>query len=221
MINSGIMKRLWENERSFPDWLLNQAKDSDKEIINRIGNFLEDFDDMLFEAGTITHKFAMCQSSSDQGKTWISDSVLLPDALAYFSMGFFRYKVEALPGDYEGRFDEKTLTISVPKKYVLKDSVLLHEMIHMHELVIDALPLFYHDVITWCLYQDLLKKVPGLNAKIELHGHLLHEQTLQNYGGTHDILFLLKSFDLDLRHSYELGTVFGYGLNEELHGVDK
>lgn len=158
MVDLNIIEQLRKNEGSFPDWLLNQANDSDKALFNRIGNFLEDFDDMLFEEGTITHKFAVCQSSSDQGKTWISDSVLLPDALAYFSMGFFRYKVEDLPGDYEGRFDEKTLTISVPKKYVLKDSVLLHEMIHMHELVVDALPLFYHDVITWCLYQDLLKK---------------------------------------------------------------
>lgn len=32
------------------------------------------------------------------------------------------------------------------------------------------------------------------------------------FGGVHDLLFLLKSFDLDLRMNYPLGTVFGYGM---------
>ena len=47
------------------------------------------------------------------------------------------------------------------------------------------------------------------------HAHLLTGSTIYSSGGLHDILFLLKSFDLDIRMGYPLGTVFSYGREEE------
>ena len=54
-------------------------------------------------------------------------------------------------------------------------------------------------------------KIPELDNIITGHAHLLNESVLYKQGGLHDILFLLKSFDLDIRMGYPLGTVFGYG----------
>ena len=45
---------------------------------------------------------------------------------------------------------------------------------------------------------------------------MLTESGLYEAGGLHDVLFLLKSFDLDIRKGYDLGTVFGYGRRDDL-----
>lgn len=37
------------------------------------------------------------------------------------------------------------------------------------------------------------------------------QKNLQSAGGNHDLLFLLKSFDLLIRMDYPLGAVFAYG----------
>lgn len=68
--------------------------------------------------------------------------------------------------------------------------------------------MFYHDAVLYCLYRDL-------NERIEAHGHILNSSQIAKTGGVHDILFLLKSFDLDLKMGYKLGTVFGYGMTDE------
>ena len=41
--------------------------------------------------------------------------------------------------------------------------------------------------------------------------HQLTQKNLQSAGGNHDLLFLLKSFDLLIRMDYPLGAVFAYG----------
>lgn len=87
-------------------------------------------------------------------------------------------------------------------------------MIHMYEFVVNGLPSFYHDTLFWCLYKDLRNKINELDEIIDAHNHLLNEQTIYSQGGSHDTLFLLKSFDLDLKNNYPLGTVFGYGLTD-------
>ena len=88
---------------------------------------------------------------------------------------------------------------------------ILHEMIHLHEYVINGLPLYFHDMIFWALYQDLREKIPALDEIVNHHSHQLTQSNLQSAGGNHDLLFLLKSFDLDIRMDYPLGTVFAYG----------
>ncbi|MCD8379618.1 MAG: hypothetical protein LUC95_04675, partial [Lachnospiraceae bacterium] len=88
-------------------------------------------------------------------------------------------------------------------------------MIHLHEFVLNDLPMFYHDAYFYCLYKSLKNQIADLDDRIEARGHLLNEQQLYRQGGLHNILFLLKSFDLDLKKGYKLGTVFGYGYVEE------
>ncbi len=82
--------------------------------------------------------------------------------------------------------------------------------------IVNSLPSFYHDALFWALYSHLRKKIEGLDECITNQAHLLNMLDLFNQGGTHDILFFLKSLDLDIRMSYPLGTVFSYGKSKEL-----
>lgn len=73
-------------------------------------------------------------------------------------------------------------------------------------------------MVYWALYKDLRNKIPQLDEIITGHAHLLTGSTIYRSGGLHDILFLLKSFDLDIRMGYSLGTVFAYGYDEDFKG---
>lgn len=84
-------------------------------------------------------------------------------------------------------------------------------MIHLHESVINDLPIYFHNMLYWALYQSLKQRISKLDEIITGHAHMLTESGLYEAGGLHDVLFLLKSFDLDIRKEYDLGTVFGYG----------
>ena len=73
---------------------------------------------------------------------------------------------------------------------------------------------YYHDILLFSLYDDLRKRVPDLRDRIIAHTHLISSEKVLLSGGEHDLLFFLKSIDLDLRCGYPLGTVCGYGRDE-------
>lgn len=184
------------------------------------------FNDMLFKKGTLSHDFIAIQSSIDNGNTWIEDEAELPEWIEYFSYDMFLYKVEDISEGVQGQFDRNALTLTISPSSVHDESVILHEMIHLHEFILEHNPskdssqenvsknnspkLLYHDAIFWCLYTDLKTHITDLDDRIKTHGHILNQENILEQGGAHDILFLLKSFDLDLKKGYNLGTVFGY-----------
>lgn len=170
------------------------------------------FGDMLFEEGTEAYKLTQVQVQMDDNDNWMDTCLDLPAAIQYFSLGWFTYYVKELEAGTAGVFNRMEFSLSVSPRHLNDDSVILHEMIHLHEFIIDLYPLYFHDAIFWCLYRKLSKEIPDLDERIEAHGHILNSSTIARWGGTHDILFLLKSFDLDLQMGYQLGTVFGYGM---------
>ena len=72
---------------------------------------------------------------------------------------------------------------------------------------------YARDIVFWALYQDLKSKIGNLDDVISRHLPLLNIRDINWEGGKHDLLFFVKSLDLDLRLGKELGTVFGYGQN--------
>ena len=139
------------------------------------------------------------------------DDVYRPEeVLDYFDYTWFHFNVSE-PNVGEGEFCEADQTLTVSPA-VLEDGITIpHELIHLHEFVINDLPMYYHDMVYWALYKDLRNKIPDLDDIITGHAHLLTGSTIYGEGGTHDILFLLKSFNLDIRMGYPLGTIFAYG----------
>lgn len=112
-------------------------------------------------------------------------------------------------------FNKANYSLKVDPRHIDDDDVILHEMIHMHEFVLEIYPTYYHDAILYSLYHDLRSKIEDLDRRMEYQGHIVKQEELTQFGGVHDLLFLLKSFDLDLRMNYPLGTVFGYGMADQ------
>lgn len=206
-----------KNDTKFFEWYNKEASSEEQTLADKVMSLgYEYFGDMRFETGSITNDFIACKSSLDGGKTWIDDKVSLPEALEYFSYDWFTYRIENM--EQCAYFHSIKQEIAISPEYTNDDATILHELIHLHEFVIHDGPWFFHDALLWCLYRDLRGKIEDLDSKIEEHGHILNETELQVQGGTHDILFLLKSFDLDLRKGYSLGTVFGYGRTDYFAG---
>lgn len=206
----------WMDDTPFKRWA-ETASEENKDLFNRVCELSDLFADMIFSQDTPTYEFIRCQSKLSGSDEWVDAEVQLPEPLKYFSYTFFTYHMADLNG-YGGKFDMQDRTLTVDLSNFGNDPVLLHEMIHLHEFVINDLPMIYHDAVLYCLYKDLADKIPNLNERIEAHGHILNAGKIARIGGVHDILFLLKSFDLDLKMGYKLGTVFGYGMEDEWDG---
>ena len=204
---------------NFMDWY-QQATPAEKSLYDKADSFSDLFDDMLFREGATTFELIQCQSQDPESGDWEDDTAPVPDDLAYFNLSRFRYKVEELEEGCEGATDFLNQTITVSPEALHDDSVILHELIHAHEYVLNELELYYHDAVLWALYEDLKHKIPNLDELITSHTHLMREYNIFMQGGSHDILFLLKSFDLDLRMGYPLGKVFGYGRKEEYKAAE-
>lgn len=199
------------------EWYSGSISDDERKMVDLIYDLEKHFEDMLFEPGTPSGDLIKCQSKSNNEDGWYDDILDRPDELQYFSLTFFHYKVDA-DIDCEGYFNRKDQLLCVHPRILDDVSVILHEMIHLHEFVVNELPLYYHDALYWSLYAELKNKIPDLDEIITTRTHLLIGSTIYNQGGLHDILFLLKSFDLDIRMGYSLGTVFAYGAADEFKG---
>lgn len=178
-----------------------------------VRDFMEEhsflFDDMLFKAGSKTYQ--MIELEYEDGTK--DDDFLLPDSFIGFGYEYVDVKVEPLE-DCGGYYDKERQELAIDEDN-MKDSVILHEMIHLHEdLLLDESP-YFRDVLFFELYKSLSMKIPKLNELIEGHGHL-STMVRFNGSGLHSLVFLLKSFEIDIYNSWKLGTTFSYGYAESL-----
>ena len=199
------------NERIFEEWC-DTASEEDKKLRDRLDEFSDFFEDMLFAENSSAGSMVKCQVKVGDN-SWKDDIVFLPEEITYFSYNNFDIRVKPME-KYGGYFDEEKRLLCISEIYARDDSVILHEMIHLHEFVLNGLPLFYHDVLLWVLYDDLKRKIKGLDKLVSSHAHILEQQSIYDKGGLHDICFLLKSLELDIRMGYRLGTVFGYDMEK-------
>ena len=184
----------------------------DCQLWDKVWSFGDYFTDMLFESGSVTDSFLKC-AVKDSGR-WMDDYVIIPDGIHYFSYEYFYYRVRTLKEPYLACFNHKSYSLTVDSRHLDDDFPVLHEMIHMHEFVLDIYPQYYRDAVTFCLYKDLCNRMAPeeLDVRIKSHLHIANQNRFASYFGEHDLLFLLKSFDLDFKKGYKLGTVFGYGM---------
>lgn len=115
---------------------------------------------------------------------------------------------------YDAYVDISEPKIVINKKHVNNKATILHEMIHAHEYILQKQKTLLKEIVLIELYKNLkpqlAKRSLNLDAIIFNHANIPHNQYLSEYGGEHDLLFLLKSLDLDLKCDFELFTVFGY-----------
>lgn len=176
------------------------------------------FEDMLFEKNSLSGQFIKAEAMEDGKWHEIADESAVE--LESFNYGWFDYHIADLDNDIYGFFNPEEQSMTIDTAHADDEATILHEMIHLHEYVLNALPMFYHDSYFWCLYTDLRDKIPDLDERIRDYGHITKEKKLAKMGGVHDLTFLLKSFDIDLCMGYKLGTVFGYGYDDGQKGLD-
>lgn len=188
----------------------------DYQLWDKVQEFRDFFSDMLFECDSETRKYLECKIPDGSSEEWIADEVPLPDGLQFFFYDNFYYRVRKMKDPYMASFNRRSYSLTVDPRYLDDDFPILHEMIHMHEFVLEIYPQYYRDVVLHCLYQKLGRRMGAgkLNQRIRDHLQIANQRNYAQYVGMHDLLFLLKSFDIDLQRGYKLGTVFGYGMSE-------
>lgn len=179
------------------------------------------FDDMRLTKDSIVGKYLIL-SYTDGPKEYS-----LPDEWEWQLNAInYSFKVGEQEAGVAGSTNHITRTVTIAPKYENDDTVLLHELIHVFEglynlkegftnnygdkIDADVYP-FIRDALLLALYNDLRAKIPDLDSRILAHANIYSGTNITNEGGNHDILFFLKSLDLDLRLGYKLGTVCGYG----------
>ena len=185
----------------------------ERQIIDKVWEFEDYYGDMLFLPGTSVNELLKCSELNPDSGEW--EDVTESSPFEYFNYLSYRYTREPLEDGTDGCFNSCTKTLHISSKAEDFDCTLLHELIHLHESILENAPSYFHDMLFWALYTDLRLKIPKLDEIITSHAHILNGEQLYLLGGGHDTLFLLKSFDLDIRQNYPLGTIFGYGRVED------
>lgn len=198
------------NDAEFLKWYYEEATEQDRLLHDKLEDFADLFSDMLFEEGTIVDSLIQCHVEDAEGNNCGEESAIIPDALKYFSYNQVKTKYAEMPKGFAGSYDDEEMLLILSPDAAGDDVVILHEMIHLHEHILNRQPLFYHDALLWVLYTQLKEKIENLDVMIAAHSHVALGQSLYARSGLHDVLFLLKSYDLDLKMGYPIGTVFRY-----------
>lgn len=199
------------NENAYMEHCLSRTAE-ENELVSSMYDYEEQyFADMRLLSSSIVRKYVQFRSKRDG--TWIDDED--DRCLGLFDEDDFFVRIVELPSGIAGRFNNQKNELSIIPSEARNKSIVLHEMIHAHEFKLSRMTPFYRDIVLLCLYNDLAKKIPDLDNRILDHTHVIRGDEITIQGGSHDILFYLKSLDLDIRCGFPLGTVCGYGRDEQ------
>lgn len=194
-------KKYFTDEEFFM-WFNTEATDEEKTLTEKADNYGYLFKDFLLQ----------------DMKFCIAD---IPMELELVTCTLIVCRIRKLKGcDGIVKRNEKALTLSSACKD--GDSVLLHEMTHVYENILDSFSINYHEFVFIHLYRKLRKKKilhKHLDVLIDSYSDPYGLQKLHEQGGKHDILFFLKCLDLDITQKYPLGTTMGYGYVETIKDI--
>lgn len=128
------------------------------------------------------------------------------------SDGFYKQivvRVDDMP-DVAGCYSTETDEITISPDYCSDLVTLAHELVHMWVHRLRGFSMGYYEMVLVHLWDELKSRQPdvikGAFGLLECHRH----SELENSGGEHGLLFLLKSYDIDMRMGWPLGRTFGY-----------
>lgn len=187
--------------QKYHEWFENKTEiEHDLELFILLQEDL--FSDMRFDKGSITEDYLL-----RNGRHLIFETGLSLDEQ------YFRFIAEDV-AKYDAYTDISSRKIVVDKKHIKNKATILHEMIHAHEFILEKRKPLLKEIVLLELYKDLKPKLSQKNIDIDTwifnHANIPHNEDLADAGSEHDLLFFLKSIDLDIRCGFELLTVFGY-----------
>lgn len=185
-------------QRRYSDWFENQSE----EIFNLHMKVLE-YEEYFYD---------MCLSKRSYMRKYIeSPYVSFREDSESLSLDGFYFRIcSANLKECGGTTEIHNRKITIDKQYIHSKPVILHEMLHAHEYIISQVSSILRDLLTLELYKELKRKIEKLDEIIFNHGNIPYNLEMSKSGGNHDVLFPLKSIDLDLKCNFELFTVFGY-----------
>lgn len=176
------------------------------------------FSDMMFEPDSIVGKYLECKSKDGNSDREVTDYIPIPE-LQSFSYDMIICKIKSLGKDYMACFDSKEMSLTISPNYTDRDYVILHEMIHIHEFLLSKINASYRDILFYELYKKVSNSINNINKLLDSWCNGVNQLGIQQKGGIHSPLFLLKSLDIDLQCGYKLGTTMGYGCSIEFEKV--
>ena len=208
-------------------------KNFDQETINILEKFSEDAanpaNSLYWKA---VHFIKECSYFSDMEYDY--DNPYCQFLLAYyenpdynspnFADRFFpklsNFRYEDLKGRVLSTFDKEgsIMIINSDLDEEEENIALLHSLIHYYEDKLNNVSYHYHDILVIALYRSLSRKVEDLDNLIIEYGRIQNiEHMDSDIHDEHDILFLLKSFDLDIKMDLEIGTIYNNGQYIDLY----
>ena len=195
------MSGLYRTEDQWDEWYNNDATPEEKGFFKLIWQYRHHFKDLTFQEAPFTSS--------------IFEDYKTPPIESYIS----NLKVivrELKDPHFLASYNSKYHTITVSPQARTKEYCILHEMIHIFDKIYDDI-YGLRDAVRWRLYYRLQDKINELDQAIldfttirSLMSINCCPENPKRFQQTHDTLFLLKSFDLDIKMGYPFGTVLGY-----------
>ena len=212
-------KRAEEYYSQFSEKSFDTASQEEDDVNSRMYDFGERFfSDMMFEPDSIVGKYLECKSKDGNSDREVTDYIPIPE-LQSFSYDMIICKIKSLGKDYMACFDSKEMSLTISPNYTDRDYVILHEMIHIHEFLLSKINASYRDILFYELYKKVSNSINNINKLLDSWCNGVNQLGIQQKGGIHSPLFLLKSLDIDLQCGYKLGTTMGYGCSIEFEKV--
>ncbi len=206
------MSGLYRSEDDWDEWYHHEATPDEKEIYDCIWKHRRLFDDLSFQNNSCT--FSLFEDNDEHVLQSFFDNLIVK---------ICDFKDPNLLASYNSEYH----TITVSPKVKTEEYCILHEMIHMFDKTYDGLS-GLRDAVRWRLYYSLRNKISGLDQAIldftKARSLMSINRCPENrdlFRQKHDTLFLLKSFDLDMKMGYQFGTVLGYGYAEKFKYLEK
>ena len=115
---------------------------------------------------------------------------------------YFRFLAEDV-ATYDAYTDVNNRKIVVDKKHIKNKATILHEMLHAHEFILEEQKHLLKEIVLLELYKSLKPKLSQKHIDIDTwisnHANIPHNEDFANAYSIHDVLFFLKSIDLDIR----------------------
>lgn len=202
----------YRSEDDWNEWYYREATPDEKEIFDFIWRNRFLFDDLSLQEDSLM--FSIFENNNGPGLQSFFNNLIV--------------KVQQFNDpNLLASYNSKAHIIKVSPQALTKEYCFLHEMIHMFDKTYDEIS-GLRDAVRWRLYYSLQDKIHGLDQAIleftkirSLMGINRCPENPAFFLQKHDTLFLLKSFDLDIKMDYPLGTVLGYSYDKKFEYLEK
>lgn len=139
-----------EYHKLYLDWWINRSRDESALYFKIIEYEDEYFDDMRLDPTSLLKDYLLFSYDGCGDE----DSF---DMNMGLEANYYRYYVKSFD-DYTGIYNSEERTITIDPRFIEDKAVILHEMIHAHENIVNAEYPFISDILLLTLYNFLKEK---------------------------------------------------------------